>query len=127
MSTRYASDIRGAQKSIRESGEACTLIRYTTTPPDAAKPWQPGTPAEETLPVWAVFLNYNLQGSGESYVDGSLVHTGDKKVLLAGGLAWNPDLNGAVRRADGTLWKIVNVKTLDPDGAPILFTLQVRQ
>lgn len=122
----YDSDIQTAAELIKEFGEACTLVRFV--PVAGAKDWEPAEPTDELLPVHAAFLNFNLQTSGTTYWNGTEVLTGDKKVLIAAaGLAWDPELQGQVRRADGSVWKIQNVKLLDPNGQKILFTAQVRK
>ena len=121
----FDSEIATAAELIKENGERAQLIRFV--PVAGAKDWEPAEPTDETLDVDAVFLNFNLQTSGTTYWNGTEVITGDKKVLIAAGLAWDPELQGQVKRADGSVWKIQNVKLLDPNGQKILFTAQVRK
>lgn len=125
----YDGERRDALELIREYGEAATLCVFAQTIPDAAEPWENGAPTHTELTARMVFLNFNPNGqSGERYWNGTLIHTGDKKVLLAAeGLAFAPELNAHVIRADGSVWKVVNFKDLDPNGEKILYTLQVRQ
>lgn len=128
----YDSERRDALELIREYGEAATLRVFAQTVPDAAEPWENGAPTNTELTARMVFLNFrdssNSGASGERYWNGTLIHTGDKKVLLAAeGLAFAPELNAHVIRADGSVWKVVNFKDLDPNGEKILYTLQVRQ
>jgi hypothetical protein len=125
----YDAEAAAALAAIAEKGEVCTLRRFTAgAAPDGDKPWRTADATALAQTANAVFLNYNLQTSGETYVNGTLVQRGDKKVLVAAsGLDWDPELDGELVRADGSVWKIQNVKTLDPNGEKILHTLQVRQ
>jgi hypothetical protein len=128
MATVYADDIKTALELITEFGADCQLKVFTATTDDPAQPWDPGVPAEQVLTARMVFLNFKSNSNGETYWNGTLVQQGDKKVLLAAsGLAFEPNLNALITRADGSVWKVVNLHRLDPDGTPILYTLQVRK
>lgn len=123
----FDADIQTARELIAENGELGSLTVMATAD-NVDEPWNPGVPTEQTVQAAMVFLNFNLHGSGEKYFEGSLIHAGDKKVLLAAdGLSVQPNLNALVTRADGSKWKVVNVKLLDPNGQRILYTMQVRQ
>lgn len=127
MATKYADEIAGAIEAIAEAGEACTLVTYATQVADPDKPWNRTDDAETEQAIVAVFLNFNIQSSGQTYFEGSLVQQADKKLLVAGDAGIAPGMRCAVRRADGTLWRVANVKTIDPDGTPILFIMQARR
>jgi hypothetical protein len=124
----YDRQIATAQRLIRDKGELSTLLRVTPTAAGGT-PWRPGAyaaPAE--LPVGAVWLNYNLRDSGSMDAPESLIKVGDKKVLVAavdvpGGIT----VSDRLRRVDGTVYNVENVKLLDPNGQAILYELQVRQ
>src|SRR5690606_37452542 len=129
---RFDRAIQTALKLIKKNGEDTQLIVYTQQVDDPAKPWNGGEPTEQMLTARMVFLNFTEQGTsmnaGERYFEGSLIQQGDKKVLLAAaGLVFDPQLNGELVRKDGTIWKIVQMKLLDPNGQKILWTLQVRR
>jgi hypothetical protein len=128
MTTVYADDIKTALELIAEFGADCQLKVFTATTPDPAQPWETAAPTEQVANPRMVFLNFKGNNSGETYWNGTLVQQGDKKVLLAAsGLAFPPNLNALLTRADGSVWKVVNLHTLDPDGTPILYTMQVRK
>lgn len=129
---RFDRAIQTALKLIKKNGADTQLIVRTQTVDDPTKPWNGGEPDEQTLTARMAFLNFSEQGtsanSGERYFEGSLIQQGDKKVLLAAaGLAFDPQLNGELTRKDGTVWKIVQMKLLDPNEQKILWTLQVRR
>lgn len=126
----FDGEQKDALELITEFGEDAVLTVFTTTA--GANDWDAGVPTEQTLTARMVFLNFSSQsnstGNGERYFEGSLVHVGDKKVLLAAlGLAFAPNVNALITRADGTVWKIVQMKGLDPNGQQILYTIQARQ
>lgn len=124
----YDEDIQTAFELIQESGEKAKLVRFASVVPDPDKPWDTNPPAREEQDIVAVFLNFNMQGSGQTYWNGTEVHSGDKKVLVAAqGNTWPPNLQGQIVRENGSVWKIENIKTLDPNGQLILHTIQARQ
>lgn len=126
----FDDDQKTALELITENGEDAQLKVMTTTP--GANDWDAGVPTEQVLTARMCFLNFSSQGNstnnGERYFEGTLVHAGDKKVLLAAlGLAFAPVIGALVTRADGTVWKVVQQKGLDPNGQQILYTLQARR
>lgn len=127
---RYDSARQLAERLIAKDGEVAELKVLTAVA--GANAWDTGVPTEQVQAVRMVFLNFpsigNSGNSGERYFENSLIQGGDKKVLLAAkGLDFPPDLNALVTRADGSIWKIVQFKNLDPNGQQIIYTLQVRQ
>ena len=129
---QYDRAIATALKLIKKFGGDTELTVHTSTAADASKPWRAGAPAEQKLTARMAFLNFssqgNSEGSGERYFEGSLIQQGDKKVLLAAaGLAFDPALNAELKRKDGSIWKVVQMKLLDPNEQKVLWTLQVRR
>ncbi len=123
---QWAIDL--AKQLIDRNGEAVTLTMYTTAIPDPDFPNEAGDSVPQNVPARAVFLNYNTQESGKTYSDGTEIHRDDKKVLMAAkGLVADPNLQGTITRADGTIYRIVKIKCLDPDGPSIYFELQARR
>ena len=127
---RYDDEIAVAMELIAESGEQATMTVFT--PSAGGTEWDPGTPTEQEVTAPMVFLNFrspsNAVVTGDRYFNGTLVEQSDKKVLFAGGHASvAPALNATIKRADGSLWKVVNFTSLDPNGQQVLYTLQVRQ
>jgi hypothetical protein len=125
---RFDGEIQDAVDLIEENGEIAELKVMTTT--DGPNDWDAGTPTEQTVDAPMAFLNFKHTGQagGETYWNGMLVQQGDKKVLLAAAAtALAPNLNALITRADGSVWKVVNMTRLDPNGQQILYTMQVRQ
>ena len=117
-----------AKQLIDANGESVTLKVFTTALPDTNFPNEQGDSTEQTLTARAVFLNYRAQDAGQTYKDGSEIHRDDKKVLMAAkGLTFNPNLQGNLQRADGSIYRIIKVVALDPDGPKIYFELQARR
>lgn len=123
----FDGDIQTAKELIAEFGEVSKVRRVIPGEPDPAAPWKPVQPTTVEVPVTAVWLNYNFQSSGELYVGGSLVKTGDKKVLVAALDISDITPSDLLVRADGSVYKVVNAKLLDPNGQKILWTLQAEQ
>lgn len=121
----YDSDIASALESIREAGETSVLRSNAPGVENPDKPWLSVPAVPTNTDVAAVWLNYNLQGAGQT--QDSLVKASDKKVLVAASGAPEITTSDQLVRADGSVWKIENVKLLDPNGERILYELQARQ
>jgi len=73
-------------------------------------------------------MNYNATDACRTYAESSEILRDDKKVLIAAnGLTLDPSLQGNIARADGTVFRIVKIRLLDPAGQKILFELQARR
>ena len=119
----YANELAMARVMIAEAGCAATLVcTGAEVVSDPTKPWAvaQGTDVEQTVSV--VLLAYEAR-----YVDGTTVHAGDRRALLAAaGLTTPPNINGEVV-VGSDRWRIISMETLSPSNVPILYTLQVRQ
>ena len=125
---RFDSSAALAQRLIDLNGETATLTVFASQTQDPDRPWLSEDSAEQAVPVRAVFLNYNTIDAGRTYAEGSEIHRDDKKVLIAAkGLTLDPSLQGNITRADGTVFRIVKIRVLDPAGQKILFELQARR
>lgn len=125
---RFDSSIQLAKRLIDLNGEDAVLRVFTATTPDPTKPWLPGESVPQDVPVRAVFLNYNTQDAGKTYSDDTEIHRDDKKVLIAAmGLPVEPSMKGNVIRQDGTVFRVIKIKLLDPNGQKILYEVQARK
>lgn len=116
-----------AKQLIDANGEAVTLKLFTSVD-GAAGPWETQPSTEQTLNARAVFLNYSDKTAGQTYTDGTEIHRDDKKVLLAAkGLTFLPNLQGAIVREDGTEFRLIKIKCLDPGAQKIYFEMQARR
>lgn len=128
MATVYSSAIALALRLITKKGEkGVTLREYKEGTANPTKPWKPTAAVvpTRTLKCNAVFLDFDLKGAEpKRFADGTEVRQGDKQVYLAAsGLDFAPDLNNILVRLDGTEWRVGNLKSLDPDGTPIVYEL----
>ena len=123
---QWAIDL--AKQLIDANGEASVVTVFTTTTPDPAFPNETGESVPQTVPARAVYLNYNTKEAGTTYADGTEIHRDAKKVLMAAkGLVNAPNLQGTITRANGTIYRIIKVKCLDPDGPAIYYEVQARR
>lgn len=125
---RFDSSAALAKRLIFLNGEVVTLTVYASAAADPDKPWLSADSAPATEETKAVFLNYNIVEAGRTYAPGSEIHRDDKKVLIAAkDLTLAPNMQGTITRADGTVFRVVKVKCLDPAGQEILFEVQARR
>jgi hypothetical protein len=116
-----------AKQLIDANGEAVVLKLFTSVD-GAAGPWETQPSTEQSLNARAVFLNYNTKEAGQTYTDGTEIQRDDKKVLLAAkGLTFSPNLQGAIVREDGTEYRLIKIKCLDPGAQKIFFEIQARR
>jgi hypothetical protein len=125
MSTQfqYARLARTAQRLIDRFGITENIVGFVDVPnPD--QPNRPGSRIEYDQDVSAVFLKID-----EKLVDGQLIKSGDMKVLVSPNMATlDVKMTGTISRAaENEVWSIVNIKTLNPGGVKLLYTLQVRR
>lgn len=123
----YSRQIDTALRLIAKYGGPAKLVVTTSVTPDPTKPWETPPDTEESQDVKAAFLRY-----AQKYVDGTVIHAGDQKVLIAAkSLTLVPNLQGRVERVvNGATetWKVINVNPLNVNGQePILYSIQVRQ
>lgn len=124
---RFDSQQLLAKRLISLNGEDA-VIKIQTTTDVPGKPHLNGPTTEVIVECKAVFLNYNVQDAGKRYEDGTEIHLDDKKVLVAAhGLSAVPTLQSTITRADGTVYRVKNMKVLDPNGQHILYEFQVNK
>ena len=123
----FYTDLRStADTLLRDKGQAMTLTQI------AAGAYDPdtgtSTPTEAEHPVRGAVFDYSERTiAGSATADGTLIQAGDRKVLLsAQGLTVVP-APGWKLTIGAVVWQIVNVKTSDPGGVAVLYTLQVRR
>lgn len=124
---RFDSQQLLAKRLISLNGEDAVITNQSTQ--DVVdKPWLNGPAVPTPINCKAVFFNYTTQDAGKRYEDGTEIHLDDKKVLVAAhGLSAVPDIQSTITRADGTVYRVMKVKLLDPNGQKILFEFQVRK
>lgn len=126
MSAFYDRMAATALRLIERFGQAATLSEVT------AGEYDPVTgidsePVTLTQPGQVILLDYTMQEAGIINAAGSLVQQGDKKIMLAAkGLEWPPAMTTTIL-ADGQTWTIVNVKSTNPAGTPLVYELHGRR
>lgn len=134
--TDYTKKAQAVAKKFEKQGQASVLRRivYGDYDPDLGeKP----VLSDTTYPCFVMSFDYDLQGSGQSNLPGSLIQAGDKQILLpAYGLPVAPEqedliivggkiVAGAV--VGGVTWVVKNVKTVAPTGISVLHELNGRK
>jgi hypothetical protein len=126
MSAFYDRMAATAWRLIERFGQAATLSEVT------AGEYDPVTgidsePVTLTQPGQVILLDYTVQEAGIINAAGSLVQQGDKKIMLAAkGLAWPPTMTTTIF-VDGLTWTIVNIKSTNPAGTPLVYELHGRR
>lgn len=122
----YAKTAAGALKSIRKAGQAAAIRRVLLGDIDT------DTGRREVISnvdhaCVAVSFDYELRDSGLGRADGTLIQQGDKQILIpAAGLSIAP-VPGDKVVISSTVWTVVNVKSVNPAGTPILYEIQGRR
>ena len=118
----FAALAATALRLITANGRAISIRKVTTAaPPDADKPWEPGSESVADTATIGVFLD-----TERSFITGELLPTDQSTLLIAAdGLAVTP-LNKD-RIVDGSeIWEITNVATLQPGDTVLLYELMVK-
>jgi len=118
MSFDYTKTREKANSLIVKFGMPLIVRRAQT---DSTTPWNPEELSHTDYPGYGVVTEFNRRE-----VDGTLVQTGDKKVLLsAEDLQIAPETSDLVV-VDGVEYKIVTINPLSPAGTVVLYELQIR-
>lgn len=134
--TDFNKKAQAVAKKFEKDGEASVLRRivYGDYDPDIG-----GKPVlrDDAYPCFVMCFDYDLQGSGQSNLPGSLIQAGDKQILLpAYGVPVAPEqedliIVGGRIIADavvgGVTWVVKNVKTVAPTSIAVLHELNGRK
>lgn len=105
-----------AASLVAELGAEFTVRRYAGgVPADATKPWRPGAAALTTFTGIGV-LDQRRRRSGEIV---------DVVYVAGSGAAFTPALTDIIR-IGGLDRQVVEIETISPDGAPLLWILSLR-
>ena len=126
MSAFYDRMAATALRLIERFGLTATLSEVTPGEYDPVTGVETGG-ATLTQTGQLILLDYTVQEAGIINAAGSLVQQGDKKIMLAAkGLEWPPTMTTTVL-ADGLTWTIVNIKSTNPAGMPLVYELHGRR
>lgn len=119
MSFNYGATAATAARLILRFGALVVLRRSVPGAYDPAT-GAPGAPTVTSQTVLAVVLDFP-----QSYIDGTLIRAGDRKVLVSAMGTTAPQA-GDTMAWEGQKLVVVNAKKLGPAGPAVLYTLQVR-
>ena len=126
MSAFYDRMAATALRLIERFGLTATLSEVTPGEYDPVTGVETGG-ATLTQTGQLILLDYTAQEAGIINAAGSLVQQGDKKIMLAAkGLEWPPTMTTTVL-ADGLTWTIINIKSTNPAGTPMVYELHGRR
>lgn len=126
MSAFYDRMAATALRLIERFGLTATLSEVTPGEYDPVTGVETGG-ATLTQTGQLILLDYTVQEAGIINAAGSLVQQGDKKIMLAAkGLEWPPTMTTTVL-ADGLTWTIINIKSTNPAGTPLVYELHGRR
>ncbi len=122
MTGVYATQIANAKRQIAAKGEACMWAFPAAATEDPDSPWlttDGATPAPVAvkilmLPGRSPFQKFNKDTEA---VGGSMYG-------LMGAVDFVPVKTGIVTRSNGTKLSIVSIDSLEPNGSPILYTIE---
>lgn len=113
-----------ANRLIKKFGKPETMTGYEPGTVDPDQPNRPAPRVPKEATVTAVFLNFE-----DSKIDGTKIKHGDMRVLLSPKeTTFDPQFEGTITKTGDGVWSIVGpIKTLNPGGVKLLYTLQVRR
>ena len=124
--TKYERQIALAQASIAKKGKVVTWIQIVETTPDPSKPWEK-TQVRNEYSVPIVFFPFNLQTKKMfQMMTGMEVTEGNFYGLMAN-VPFEPKRKDKVLYKTDDVISLVNFNSLEPDGTPILYTLEFQR
>lgn len=120
----YESEIEDAYADIAEAGEPNIITRSNNTPSDTSEPWndEASSPSDTNTPCAVLWLGAAKAGGASTNMDGSLVTSQRRKILIAGkGVSFTPEPQDYITRASGEVWAIESITPLDLNGEVILY------
>ena len=116
----YTATVAKVATMLKKAGTSMVL-RVTT--PGTYNP-ATGTDSGETTTDYACVGV--LTNVSDYLINKTLIQVGDKIALIDATIAVRPKADDALVIGEDT-WKIVNVKTVEPSGVPVLYKAQVRR
>ncbi|MGT2493126.1 hypothetical protein ACU4GD_28100 [Cupriavidus basilensis] len=122
--TFYQEMAETADELLREYGKQRVLRRLTPGQydPDTGTV----TEAVEDFPGTAALFDFELQSAGQAFAPGSLIQIGDKQCLLSP-IGMPQPVIGNLLLDGAEVWQVMNVKTVNPAGTPVLHELHLRR
>jgi hypothetical protein len=121
MAYDYATLGTKAQALIDKFGRSVTLTKRTTSAIDGVAGTITSTEAASTAK--AVFFDYSGRETGKAFAADVVITTGDKKCIIAG---VTPSLDCKVT-VGADIYRVLNIKELNPGGTNLYFELMLRK
>jgi hypothetical protein len=121
MSFDYDNIAAVADELLAEFGQSCSLGSVTdgTYDPETGE----AAPASTPHPLTAALFDYP-----QRFIDGTLIRTGDKRVLASSvGLTVEPKPGDTLTDAVGKVYQVIDAKATVPAGTAVLWAIQVRK
>lgn len=109
-----------ALKVIKKYGQVVTITRRTQGAYNPATSTAPVTETTET--ARGVVYDYEA-----NEIDGTMVQRSDSKLLLSSIGITKPTVNDTATLANGDKFTIMNVDSVSPAGADVVYICQIRQ
>lgn len=123
----YAATRTNVGKTLGNAGQAMTLQRVTDPAFDPVSGGSLSMPDSASWTLNGVVTNYSSMDRLTSQNrDGSLIQSGDQKVLLEASAAVVPKQGDNLIIA-GETWQIIAVDAVSPAGIAVLYKCQVRK
>lgn len=127
----FDRQVASAQRMIKKYGEPCTWVQVTNgAPSDSSKPWIPSAANEVSTPCIIAFFptDQQTQKKIQAMFDASEVPMGMETGYMGQTVGVNPTLKDIIVRKDGTIARILNIDTINPNGEQdILYTITVEK
>lgn len=121
MAFDYAAIATKAQALINKFGQSVIVTTRSVSAIDGVAGTVTST--ETSTTVKAVLFDYGLKESGKIFAKNVVVTTGDKKCIIAG---VSPTLDAKVS-VSGVVYRVLNIKELNPGGTNLYFELMLRK
>lgn len=122
--TFYSEMAAVAHELLLEFGKTVVLRRVTPGVYDPATGAASVTTADQ--PAIGALFDYDPRDSGKGFTPETLIQAGDKQCLLSPSGVTAPEPGDFIVDGSDT-WTVLNVKSVNPAGTPVLYELQLRR
>lgn len=119
-STIYDELQTEASALLAEFGQGTVILTRSTSTPDPATPWEPGTTSTSTYTLNAV-----VSGVASKYVDGTLIKASDLMLTAAVHAEVTPEMGDLISIDGGVAKAIKKIEPMPAAGTPVAFLIFV--
>lgn len=124
MTFNYAKSAATAQKLLANFGKDVTVRRQTAGAYDPAT--SSATITNVDVIAKGALFDYSRMQYGQNTAVGTLIQTGDKRLLLSPLNFTSDPVATDLIIADGFTWTIIDIKILRPAGVTVMYDIQIR-